>query len=162
MPAAERVGSAADADAAAKPYTMAANPALKGRLGRIIIVYPEGLNGSSTRYDIYKAGDAKSITGDFGKAEVELMPGKYTVAVTAKKVADIEVASRQDTTLKVGGLRINAGKDTRFDVFDIDKKTKLTGDFGTSEFGLPVGTYHVQIGGSMEEVKVEDAKVTEF
>jgi hypothetical protein len=111
---------------------------------------------------VFKAGDTKSLKGDYGKAEVELMPGKYVVAVSQKKVADVEIASRQDTTLSVGGLRINAGKDTRFDVFDADKKTKLAGDYGAADVGLPVGTYHVQIGGAMEEVKVEEGKVTEF
>jgi hypothetical protein len=155
-------GGAATPAADARPFKMVANPALKGRLGRIVLAYPADVKSSGTRFDIFKPGEEKAIQGGYGKAEVDLMPGKYVISVSDKKVAEIEVGSRQDTVLKVGALRINAGKDTRFDVLDSDKKTKLVGGYGTADFGMPVGTYYVQVAGSVEPVTVEEGKVTEF
>jgi hypothetical protein len=147
----------------AKPFTMVPNSALKGRLGRLVITFPEGSKGNSdTRYDVYKAGEEKPVQGGYGKGEMDLMPGKYVVAVAQKKVADVEIASRQDTRLRTGAIRINAGNDTRVDLLDADKKTKLVGGYGACEWGLPVGTYHVQIAGSVEPVTVEEGKLTEF
>lgn len=138
------------------------NPALKGRLGRLVIAFPADAKSNDTRYDVFKAGEENAVQGGYGKADVDLMPGRYVVEVSKKKVADVEIASRQDTMVKLGCLRINAGKGTRVDVLDADKKTKLVGGYGTVEYGLPVGTYHVQIAGSTEQVTVEAGKTTEF
>ena len=153
---------AASIGEAGTPFTLVANPALKGRLGRVVIAYPKDAKCDGARYEIYRKGEDKPVQGGYGRGQVELMPGKYTVAVSQKKVSDVEVATRQDTLVKTGVLRLNAGKDTRVEIFDADKKTNLIGGYGTADYGLPVGAYHVQIAGQMEPVTVEDGKVTDF
>ncbi len=70
--------------------------------------------------------------------------------------------SGHETMPIVGVLRLNADSNTAMKVFDADKKSEVYSGYGSADVGLPVGTYHVQVAGQMEEVKVEGGKVTEF
>ena len=155
------VGVAATASEQAA-FEQLPNPLLKGRLGRIVIAYPKDTNPSNTRWEIGKPDAPSSGGSGYGPAQVDLMPGKYVVSVSKKKVADVEVSSRHDTVLKVGILRVHSGPNTRVEILDADKKAMLTSGYGDMEVGLPIGSYHVKIAGSAEPVTIEAGKVQEF
>jgi hypothetical protein len=167
-------GGAAPAPAAANAEAVAAAPAaeggayeiapaadLAGRLGRLVVAFPEGL-ATGTRIDVFKPGESKAVQAEYGKLSAELLPGRYDVAVSQKRLGGIEVRAKHDTRVKVGVLRVKAGNNTRIDVLDADGKSKLNGDYGNAQFGLPVGGYHVLVAGQSEPVTIEDGKVVDF
>lgn len=139
-----------------------ANAALTGRLGRLLVAFPEGANAGSSRVDVFKAGQTASLQGGFGAQAMDLLPGTYTVVVSGARVEGVPVQSGHDTQLRVGILRIKAGANTRADVLAADGKTTLTSGFGAQVIGLPVGTYRVQIAGQSETVTIHDSKITDF
>ena len=137
-----------------------ANPDLKGRMGRLIIHFPEGGKAGDTRVDVFHPVEQKALAGGYGNQTVTLLPGIYDVDISKKRLPSVPVTSGYDTRVKVGLLRVSAGKDTRIDILDAGKK--LTGGYGDQAVGLPVGAFHVQVAGQAEGVMIEDGKVTEF
>lgn len=142
-----------------KAYQLVADPAMKGRLGRVRFVFPEGINAGNSAVAVYK-GDEK-VSGGYGASEFELMPGQY-VAEVSKKRLPIEVKSGHNTIPTCGVLRIHAGSNTAYKVFDADQKTQLAGGYGNADVALPIGTYYVEIAGGREPVTLEDGKIVEF
>lgn len=147
---------------AADAFVATPNSALKGRLGRVVVEFPKDANMTSTRIDIAQAGADKSIKGDYGPMQAELLPGKYDVVISKKRVPGAEVASGKDTRIKAGVLRVKAAHNTRVDILDSDQKTMLVGDYGTVEVGLPPGTYYVKVAGQREAAQVRDGEITDF
>lgn len=141
---------------------IAANPDIKGRLGRLVVTYPEGTKAGNTRVDVYKPGEHTSLAGGYGGRTFDLMPGAYEVAISKKRIGGVTIKSAHDTRVKVGLLRVNAGKETRVDLVDMGSPDTLTGGYGNQEFGLPIGQVQVKVAGQAETVTIEDGKVTEF
>lgn len=139
-----------------------ANPDLKGRLGRLVVNYPEGANPGSTRIDVFKPGEQTALAGAFGGHIFDLLPGNYDITISKKRLAGVAIQSAHDTRVKVGVLQVHAGGSTRVDVLDRDGEPTLAGGFGNQTIGLPVGTFQVQVAGQAEPVTIEDNQVTEF
>ena len=129
-------------------------------MGRLIIQFPEGGKAGDTRVDVFHPVEQKALAGGHGNQTVTLMPGIYDVDISKKRLPSVPVKSGHDTRVKVGLLRVSAGKDTRIDITDSGKT--LTSGFGDQVIGLPVGAFHVLVAGQTEGVKIEDGKVTEF
>ena len=148
-----------------QPYTIVADPEMKGRLGRAQVTYPADTKFSEARVALFKGhappDDAKPMTSGYGDHTFEVMPGKYTFALNGARLP-IEVKSAHRTVPKVGVLRIHAGSDTRFKVLAADGKTQLIGGYGDADVPLPIGNYVLEIGGATEPIKIEEGKVTEF
>jgi len=138
------------------------NPVLKGRLGRLVVVFPEGAKAGGTRIDVHQAGAPDVIAGGWGNQKVELLPGTYAVVVSGKRVEGVTLQSGNDTTVKVGMLRVTAGGGTRIDVLDPDTKQTLTGGWGNQQIGLPLGQVSVRVAGQTQTVTIEDGKITDF
>lgn len=136
------------------------NPAMKGRLGQLVLTFPQGANAANTRTYVYK--DQTEIAHFDGNKTLELMPGTYAVAITNKRVEGVTIQSGHDTTVKVGLLRVTAGKDTRIYLLDTDKKRELTHFNGTQERGFPIGTVYVNVAGQSEAVTILEGKITDF
>ena len=151
-----------DSQGSADCCEIAANPDLKGQLGRLVINFPEGAKAGNTRIDVMKPGEQDSLAGGYGAHTVELLPGVYDVAVSNKRVAGVTIKSAHDTRMKVGMLNVHAGKGTRVDVLDKTSQQKLTGGYGDQQFGLPVGQVQVQVAGQAETITIQDGRVTEF
>jgi len=140
------------------------NAAMTGRLGRLVVAFPfsEGVNGGSSRVQVFKAGDNTAIQDGYGSQTLDLLPGTYAVVISGARVEGVSIQSGHDTRVRVGILRIKAGGSTRADVLAADGKTALTTGYGTQVIALPVGTFRVQIGGGLEPVTIRDGKITEF
>ena len=135
------------------------NPAMTGRLGRLVVTYPEGTDAQA-RIDVSREG--KPATNGYGNKAFELLPGNYSVVISGKRVDNVTVQSGHDTMVKVGVLRVTAPGGTRLDVLDMDGKTNLTNGYGNKQFGLPIGTVLLQIAGQSESVTIQDGKITDF
>ena len=135
------------------------NPEMKGRLGRLVVTYPEGTKAGA-RVGVSR-GD-KEATSGYGDKAFELLPGSYTVVISGKRVDNVTVQSGHDTKVKVGVLRVTAPGGTRIGVLDKDGKTELTSGYGNKEFGLPIGTVYVSVAGQSEAVTINDGQITDF
>jgi len=135
------------------------NPTMKGRLGRLVVTYPEGTKAGA-RIGVSR-GD-KEATSGYGDKTFELLPGSYTVVISGKRVDNVTVQSGHDTKVKVGVLRVTAPGGTRIGVLDKDGKTELTSGYGNKEFGLPIGTVYVSVAGQSEAVTIKDGQITDF
>lgn len=139
--------------------TVVPNPEMKGRLGRLVVTYPQGTDAGA-RIGVSKGG--KEATSGYGNKAFELLPGSYTVVISGKRVDNVTVQSGHDTKVKVGVLRVAAPGGARIGVLDKDGKTELTSGYGSKEFGLPIGTVYVSVAGQSEAVTIEDGQITDF
>jgi hypothetical protein len=135
------------------------NPAMSGRLGRVVVAYPEKV---SARIDVFRAGETESVAGDFGNQAFDLFPGTYDVTISGKRITGVTVRSGSDTQIKVGVLRVTASNSTRVDLVDPADGRALTGDFGTRAYGLPIGEVGVRIRDQTETLLIEAGQVAEF
>jgi hypothetical protein len=135
---------------------------MKGRMGRLVVAYPDGAKIGGARMDVYKAGEANAIAGGYGNQALDLLPGTYAVVISGKRVEPVTVKSGHDTQEKVGVLRVTAGGNTRVNVLDAATKAALTGGYGKRDIGLPIGPALVQVAGQSEAVTIESGKITDF
>lgn len=146
----------------ADTYVISADPELKGRLGRLVVVFPEGADTGGTHVEIYKAGENASLAGGYGNQKLDLLPGAYAVVISGKRIEGVTVQSAHDTKMKVGVLRVTAGSGAHIEVLDSSAEKELTGGYGNKVFGLPIGTVKVRIAGQSEAVTIQDGKITDF
>jgi hypothetical protein len=149
----------AAASSASTCCTVVPNPEMKGRLGRLVVTYPQGTDAGA-RIGVSK-GD-KEATSGYGDKVFELLPGSYTVVISGKRVDNVTVQSGHDTKVKVGVLRVTAPGGTRIGVLDKDGKTELTSGYGNKQFGFPIGTVYVSVAGQSEAVTIKDGQITDF
>lgn len=145
-------------------YEFVDNPAMKGRLGRIVIAYVEGvtLQSDSNRTAFYKPGGAELIHSAYGPIAAELMAGSYDLEINGKKLADVPVKSGKDTRVSSGVLRLHGASDTRFVIYDVGATSYIRVAYGNAVLGLPAGEYEIEIKGQREKFTIEPGKVTDF
>jgi hypothetical protein len=156
---------AADASRAAvvdggAAYTITDNASLTGRLGRVVVTYPEGTSPSSTRIEVRPEGGTETSTSGFGNHTADLLPGKYDVTISNVTIPGVEVRSRSDSTIAVGVLRVSAGSSTRIQVFKGDQA--VASGFGKVQFGLPAGAYEVEVSGKREPITIPAGGAVDF
>jgi len=138
-----------------------ANPALKGRLGQLVVAYPQGAIPSQARLYVYGADDKEIARAD-GNYTTELLPGTYAVEISSVRVKRVTIRSGHDTQVKVGVLRLGVGGTTRVYVYDAAKKLELTRSDGKQEIGFPIGTVQVNIAGQFSAATIQEGKITDF
>lgn len=134
------------------------NSELKGRLGRLVVAFPEKTLLKGTSVTVLKEG--KSVFSGYGNQTWELLPGTYEIRISNKSVPNVIVQPGHDTQVKAGALRIAAGKGTRAAVLH-DGKELLNG-YGEQVIGLPPGSFEVQIAGQTQKVTISEGKITDF
>ena len=132
---------------------------MKGRLGRLVVTFPEGTKVSAR---VGASIGGKEATYGHGNQAFELFPGSYTVVISGKRVDNVTVQSGHDTKVKVGVLRVTVPGGARIGVLDKDGKTELTSGYGNKQFGLPIGTVYVSVAGQSEAVTIQEGKITDF
>ena len=119
---------------------------------------PDGALPKNTRVDVLK--DGKVVQSGYGNQSWDLLSGAYEVTISGKRVPNVTVKAGHDTTVKVGVLRVSAGKDTKVDV--LDAGNKLTSDYGDQVIGFPPGSFDIQVAGQTERVTISEGNVTDF
>jgi len=134
------------------------NPALKGRLGRVVVAFPPGAVPTGTRVTVLNNG--KELLSGHGNQSWELLPGTYEVTVSGKRLSNVTVQPGHDTTVKVGVLRVSVGKGIRAAI--LDGGTEIAGDYGNFLVGLPIGSFEVKVAEQSEQVTISEGKITDF
>jgi hypothetical protein len=138
--------------------TVVANPALAGRLGRLVVAFPADAVPTGTRVVVLK--DGNEVQAGYGSQSWDLLAGTYDVSVSGKVILNVTVQARSDTNVRVGVLRVSAGEQTRAEVLDGD--TAISGGYGDQLVGLPAGSYGLLIAGQTETFTIEEGGVTDF
>jgi hypothetical protein len=148
----------ATADAGA--VTIVENPDLTGRLGRVIVAFPAAAKESATRVVVRPAGGKETSKSDYGDVTADLLPGVYDVVISNVVVPGAEVRSRHDTKIAVGVLRVSAGSTTRIQIYR--GQQEVASGYGKTQFGLPVGSYEVEISGQREPITIAAGAIVDF
>lgn len=145
-------------------FETVANPAMKGRLGRIVLNFADDLelNGHSTRTVVYAAGENKMLHTAYNVVAAELPPGKYDLEVSGKKIAGIPVESAKDTVVHSGVLRTHGSAETRFQVSDVGADNSIHVLYGNAAVGLPIGDYEITVSGQRDKFTIIAGKVTDY
>jgi len=141
-------------------YTVVENPDLTGRLGRVLVAFPEGASVSGTRIEIRPAGGKDSAASDYGGITADLLPGSYDVTISGVTIPGVEVRSRHDSKIAVGALRVSAGASTRIQVFK--GQQAAASDYGKAQFGLPAGAYEVEVSGQRAPITIGAGGIVDF
>lgn len=145
-------------------YELVANPEMKGRLGRVVIAYADGvtINPDANRTGIYKEGENKEATYGYGPVARELAPGTYDLVINGKKISGIPVKSGHDTRIPSGVLRLHGANELRFTIHEVGKESSFKSAYGNALVGLPAGDYEIEVNGSREKFTIEPGKITDF
>ncbi len=147
-------------------YVIQDNPELRGRLGRLVVSFPADSKTNGAKIEAFRPGESSPAASSYGAMAADLLPGRYDVVVSGQRVPGVEVVSAKDTRLLVGVLRVQAGSGTKIVIHGQPaadgSAAPITSAYGETDFGLPVGSYGVEIAGQTESVAVEDGKIVEF
>jgi hypothetical protein len=127
-------------------FDVVPNAELKGRLGRLVVEFPEA-NDLKARTETFKAGGGDGLRTDYGDVAVEMTPGEYDVDIGGAIVAGVTIRSGHDTRVHAGVLRLNATGNTRFELFAPGESKSLGTHYGQTDVGLPAGTFEVDVNG---------------
>lgn len=141
-----------------------ANPAMRGRLGRVVVAFPDEVVAevSGARIEVYRAGETQPAASGYGNQAFDLLPGTYEIAISGKRVTGVAVRSGSDTQIGVGVLRVSASDGTRIEVVEPETGRSLVAGYGTMSFGLPSGEVGVRIAGQTETVRIVAGQVADF
>jgi len=134
------------------------NPALAGRLGRLVVAFPPSAVPSGTQIVVIK--DGKELQNGYGDKSWDLFGGTYELKVSGKLVPNVPVQARSDTNVRVGVLRVSASDQTHWEI--LDAGTAIANGYGMKLVGLPVGAYSLRISGQTESFTIRDGQVTDF
>jgi hypothetical protein len=146
-------------------YRLVADPAMKGRLGRVQFDFPKDTKTSGAPVQVFK-GDAPASGGQplsesYGAKKFDLMPGSYQVAISGKRVP-VVVKSGHATIPRAGVLRVHASSGTHWRVLNPVDKSELVSDYGEKDVALPTGKVLLEISGATEEITIADGQVVDF
>lgn len=141
-------------------YTVVENAELTGRVGRVVVAFPEGASASSTRIEIRPEGGKEASASGYGRIVADLLPGKYDVQVSGVVIPGVEVRSRHDSKIAVGVLRVALGSSTRVEIFRGGQS--VASGYGKGQYGLPVGAYEVEISGKREPITITAGGIIDF
>jgi hypothetical protein len=144
--------------AASACCTVAPNPALVGRLGKLVVAFPQAAVPNGTKVAVVK--DGRELQTGYGSQSWELLPGSYDLSVSGKTITNVSVQARSDTTVRVGVLRVSAGSQTQWEVVDGGKT--IASGYGMQLVGLPVGSYSLRISGQTESFTIRDGQIADF
>jgi hypothetical protein len=142
-------------------YTIVANAQLKGRMGRVVVAFPDAKLAAETYIAVER--DGQKLDGKYGEWAPELLPGKYVVRVSDVAV-ECDVRSGHDTKLRVGMFQIEAAKETFSSILasTAADAAKLHGKYGSYTIGLPIGRYAIELAGQREAIEIREGEVVRF
>jgi hypothetical protein len=144
------------------PCQQVPNAELKGRTGRLLVVYPKDAQVKD-EVSVYPPGEAeKYLTYGNGAFTTELIPGRYAIVVNKTRCEGIAIAPRTDTRLVLGALRLKVGASTEWQVFAPGGKAYATYGKGPHDVGLVPGDYEIEINKQREKVAIKAGEVFEY
>lgn len=135
---------------------------LKGRLGRLLVRFPDASIKVEAKIDVYKSGERKRLAGGYGNRSFYLPPGIYDVIINGKRVNGVIVRLGHETHVRTGALHVASDKKGRVDVRDPLTGKVISTWYGDKAYGFPIGQIGVKNKGRSKTVMIEDGQVTDF
>lgn len=134
--------------------------ALRGRLGRLTVLFPEGAKVSGCPIEA-SAGE-KAAGSSYGSFAKDLMPGEYVLEIQKRRLDRIEVRTGHVTRVHAGVLRLQGAEGTAFELFEPGAKKAFFNCYGPQDVGLPPGAIEVGIAGQRAKVEILADRIVEF
>jgi hypothetical protein len=134
-------------------------PTMKGRLGRIVVQFPEGVNvGCPIRI---LDGD-KAVDTSYGSMSKDVMPGDYTLSIQDRRLEKFEVRSGHESRVYVGVLRLQGAEGTKFELYEPGGKKPFFTCYKGEDVGLSPGVVEVEVAGQRANVEVLAGQIVDF
>ena len=140
-----------------KPWEIKPNLAARGATGRLFINIPKDAECVIT---ISQPVTERQVVYSISDRSFSLVPGTYDVTVSGKKTKDVIVQKGMETRIKGGALNVVATG--TWTLYDEKKDRQVYYSVSPKKIGLPVGTYQLEINGTMQEIKIKDGETVEF
>ena len=140
-----------------KPWEIKPNLAARGATGRLFINIPKDAECVIT---ISQPVSERQVVYSISDRSFSLVPGTYDVTVSGKKTKEVIVQKGMDTRIKGGALNVVATG--TWTLYDEKKDRQVYYSNNPKKIGLPVGTYHLEINGTQQEIKIKDGEMVEF
>ena len=140
-----------------KPWEIKPNLAAKGATGRLFINIPKDAECVIT---ISQPVTERQVGYSVKDRIFSLVPGTYDVTVSGKKTKDVIVQKGMDTRIKGGALNVVATG--IWTLFDEKKDRQVYYSINPKKIGLPIGTYQLEINGTMQQILIKDGEIIDF
>ncbi len=129
-----------------------------GATGRILINIPKETECIITISN-YVTGKQVAYSGALTKERsFSLVPGTFDIQISGSKVKSVPVQKAMDTRIKAGLLNVLAPG--IWTLYDENKSNQIYYSSTARKIGLPIGTYQIEINGTMQKVIIKDGGVT--
>ena len=140
-----------------KPWEIKPNLAARGATGRLFINIPKDAECVIT---ISQPVTERQVVYSISDRSFSLIPGTYDVTVSGKKTKEVIVQKGMDTRIKGGVLNVVATG--TWTLYDEKKDRQVYYSVSPKKIGLPVGTYQLEINGTMQQVIIKDGETVDF
>ena len=140
-----------------KQWVITQNPTAKGATGKLFLNIPKEAESVIT---ISQPVTERQVSYTLNEHAFSLVPGTYDVTLSGSKVKDVPVQKGMDTRIKAGILNVVATG--IWTLYDEKKDRQVYYSISAKKIGLPIGTYQMEINGTMQEVVIKDGETVDF
>lgn len=140
-----------------KQWVITQNPTTKGATGKLFLNI---LKEAESVITISQPVTERQVSYTLNEHAFSLVPGTYDVTLSGSKVKDVPVQKGMDTRIKAGILNVVATG--IWTLYDEKKDRQVYYSISAKKIGLPIGTYQMEINGTMQEVVIRDGETVDF
>ena len=140
-----------------KPWEIKPNPAVRGATGKLFLDIPKDAECVIT---ISQPVTERQVSYSINERSFSLVPGTFDVTISGSKVKDVPVQKEMDTRIKAGILNVVASG--TWTLYDEKKDRQIYYSVTAKKIGLPIGTYQMDINGTMQQILIKDGETVDF
>ncbi len=140
-----------------KQWVITQNLLAKGATGKLFLNLPKE---AETVITISQPVTERQVSYSLNDHAFSLVPGIYDVTLSGSKVKGVPIQKGMDTRIKAGVLNVVATG--TWTLFDEKKDRQIYYSISAKKIGLPIGTYQMEINGTMQLVVIKDGETVDF
>ena len=102
----------------------------------------------------------RQVSYSINERSFSLVPGAFDVTISGSKVKNVPVQKGMDTRIKAGVLKVVASG--TWTLYDEKKDRQVYYSTSAKKIGLPIGTYQMEINGTMQQILIKDGETVDF
>ncbi len=140
-----------------KKWEIKQNLLAKGVTGKLFLNIPKDAECVIT---ISQPVTERQVSYSINERSFSLVPGTYDVTISGIKVKDVPVQKGMDTRIKAGTLNVVASG--IWTLYDEKKDRQVYYSVTAKKIGLPIGTYQIDLNGTMKQILIKDGETVDF
>ena len=140
-----------------KKWEIKQNLLAKGVTGKLFLNIPKDAECVIT---ISQPVTERQVSYSINERSFSLVPGTFDVTISGSKVKDVPVQKGMDTRIKAGTLNVVASG--TWTLYDEKKDRQVYYSTSAKKIGLPIGTYQMEINGTMQQILIKDGETVDF